>query len=168
VTATKKGSAWPAGLLVLLTVLACQKESEPVVEPAQETDPQRVVLARVGDEVIRVEDLGFVPVRANLGVKLETLVVRKLAAAEARRRGLDADPKVREKIAGFRNSARMWEEGLLRNTLYNSIRLGLTVTEEELRTRFEQTRSGYTEPQWKLRLQSFGKVIEARASSVNL
>jgi hypothetical protein len=169
VKAVKLGSAWPAGLLILLAALACEKPKQPAAEQtAPETDPQRVVLARVGDEVVRVEDLGFVPFRANVANKLETLVTRKLAAEEARRRGLEMEPRTREKLAQFRHTALMWEEGLLRNALYNSIRLGLTISEEELRTQFEQTQSRYTEPQWKLRLQKFAGEAEARAAADKL
>ena len=52
-----------------------------------------VVLARVGDEVVTAEDLGFVPVWAKPSDRLESLVTRKLAAEEARRRGLAEVPK---------------------------------------------------------------------------
>jgi hypothetical protein len=169
VKASKQGSARLAGLLVLLAALACEKPAQPAAEPpAEEADPQRVVLARVGDEVVTVEDLGFVPFRANVASKLETLVTRKLAAEEARRRGLAKDPKTREKLAQFRHTALMWEEGLLRNALFNSIRLGLDISEEELRTHFEQTRGRYTEPQWKLRIQKFASEAEARAAEARL
>jgi hypothetical protein len=169
VKTANQGSAWRAGLLVLLTALACEKAKEPAAEQAgEEADPLRVVLARVGDEVVTVEDLGFVPVRVNVVNKLETLVMRKLAAEEARRRGLEKEPRTREKMAQFRHNAVMWEEGLLRNALYNSIRLGLTLTEEELRTHFEQTQSRYTEPQWKLRLQKFASEAEARDAGAKL
>ena len=164
--ATGHGSAWPGALLVLLGVLACEKP--PQEASPEESDPQRVVLARVGDEVVRVEDLGFVPVRMDFANKLETLVTRKLAAEEARRRGLAEEPKTREKLAQFRNSARMWEEGLLRNALYNSIRLGMTFSEAELRAHFEATKSRYNEPQWKLRIQKFASEAEARAAAEKL
>ena len=160
------GSAWLGGLLAVV-LLACEKQAPP--EPAaQEVDPRLVVLARVGDEVVTVEDLGFVPVTANLTGKLETLVMRKLAAEEARRRGLAEEPKTREKIAQFRHSALMWEEGLLRNALYNSIRLGMTLSEAEQRAHFEANRSSYTAPHWKLRVQRFASEADARAAAEKL
>jgi hypothetical protein len=170
VKTSKLESAWLAALLVLLAALACEKPKEqPAAEQAGvEADPQRVVLARVGDKVVTVEDLGFVPYRANVASKLETLVTRKLAAEEARRRGLENEPKTREKLAQFRHTALMWEEGLLRNALYNSIRLGLTLSEEELRTHFQQTQGKYTEPQWKLRIQKFASEAEARDAAARL
>ena len=127
-----------------------------------------MVLARVGDEVVTVEDLGFVPVTVNLTNKLETLVMRKLAADEARRRGLDEEPTTREKIAQFRHHATTWEEGLLRNALYNSIRLGMTFSEAEQRAYFDANRNTYTAPQWKLRIQKFASEAEARAAAEKL
>jgi hypothetical protein len=154
-------------LAVVLAMLACEKEAPPESAP-QELDPQRVVLARVGDEVVTVEDLGFVPVTVNLTGKLETLVMRKLAAEEARRRGLADEPKNREKLAQFRHSALMWEEGLLRNALYNSIRLGMTLSEAEQRAHFEANRDAYTAPHWKLRVQKFASEADAQAAAEKL
>jgi hypothetical protein len=167
---TATGSARLGALLasqVLLAGLACEKAPQQEALPA-ETDPQSVVLARVGDEIVTVGDLGFVPVTGSLTSKLEMLVMRKLAAEEARRRGLADDPKVRDKIAQFRNSAQMWEEGLLRNTLYNAIRIGLTFSEAEQRSYFEANRNAFTAPHWKLRIQKFAGEAEARAAAEKL
>ncbi len=163
---TRPGSAWLGAPLVLLAILACEKAPQKAGE--DEPDPQRVVLARVGDQVVTVEDLGFVPVTVNFTNKLEQLVMRKVAAEEARRRGLAEDPKIRDKIAQFRYHASMWEEGLLRNALYNSIRLGMTFSEAEERAYFEANRNGYTGPQWKLRIQKLASEAEARAAAEKL
>lgn len=163
---TGPGSACLGALLAALAILACEKapqKAEPV-----EPDPESVVLARVGDEVVTVEDLGFVPVTVNLTNKLETLVMRKLAAEEARRRGLEKEPKTRAKIAQFRHHALTWEEGLLRNALYNSIRLSMSFSEAEQRAYFDANRNGYTAPQWKLRIQKFASEAEARAAAEKL
>ena len=153
-------------LLCLLAVFACEKRAQDAPEPTG--DPGRVVLARVGDEVVTVEDLGFIPVREKPSSKLEMLVMRKLAAAEARRRGLAEEPQTRAKLAGYRHSALMWEEGLLRNALFNSIRLGFTFSEEELRAHFEKTKDRYIEPQWTLRVQKLASEAEARAADAEL
>jgi hypothetical protein len=163
---TGPGSACLGALLAALAILACERTPQKA-EP-EEPDPQSVVLARVGDEVVTVEELGFVPVTVNLTNKLETLVMRKLAAEEARRRGLADEPKTREKIAQFRHHAVMWEEGLLRNALYNSIRLGMTLSEAELRAYFDANRNAFTAPHWKLRIQKVASEAEARAAAEKL
>lgn len=153
-------------LLGLLAIFACEKASQDAGDAP--SDPKDAVLARVGDEVVTLEDLGFVPAWAKPSDRLETLVMRKLAAAEARRRGLEKEPQTREKLAQFRRNLATWEDGLLRNALYNSIRLGMTVSEEELRAHFEQTIDRYVEPQWKLRVRKFASEAEARAAAADL
>jgi hypothetical protein len=150
-------------LFGLLALPACEKPAqEPAPAPA---DPMQVVLARVGDEVVTVEDLGFVPARTKTADRLEMLVTRKLAAAEARRRGLADDPKTRAKLAEFRRNLATWEESLLRNALYNSIRQGMTLDEEAVRAHFEKTKHRYLEGQSTLRLQTFAGEAEARAAA---
>jgi hypothetical protein len=162
VRATGFGWAWLGALLGLLAVLACEREAPDSGEP--DRTPGSVVLARVGDEVVTEEDLGWIPAKAKPASRLETLVMRKLAANEARRRGLDEEPSIRAKIADFRRNELTWEEGLLRNALFNSIRLGLTLSEDELRAHYVQTQRRYTEPQWKLRIRRFASEAEARAA----
>ena len=100
--------------------------------------------------------------------RLEVLVRRKLALVEARRRGLENDPKVRGEIEEIRQNALRQEEGVLRNALFNSIRLGLQVSEEDLRAQYEKTKDRYLERQWSLRTQSFASEDEARAADKEL
>ena len=159
------GCGWVRlGTLVgLLAIIACEEASQDVVETP--SDPMLVVLARVGDEVVTVEDLGFVPARTKASDRLEVLVSRKLAAVEARRRGLADDPKTRAKIAEFRRNLATWEEGLLRNALYNSIRQGVTPSEEAVRAHFEKTKKRYIEGQSELRLRTFASEAEARSAA---
>jgi hypothetical protein len=93
------------------------------------------------------------------------LVSRKLAAVEARRRGLADDPKTRAKIAEFRRNLATWEEGLLRNVLYNSIRQGMTLSEEVVRAHYEKTKKRYIEGRSELRLRTFASEAEARSAA---
>ena len=127
-----------------------------------------MVLARVGDEVVTVEDLGFIPVTVNLTNKLETLVMRKLAAEEARRRGLAEEPKTREKLAQFRN-----QRPDVGGRAAPQRPLQLDPTRHDLQRggaarplRGDQNR--YTAPQWKLRIQKFASEAEARAAAEKL
>jgi hypothetical protein len=161
--ATECGWAAGAALLGCLSALACEPPKPVADEPA--AAPDRVVLARVGDETVTVDDLGWVPARTQPSSRLEMLVMRKLAAQEARRRGLDRDPKARQKLAEFRFSALMWEETMLRNALYNSIRLGLVFNDEELRAQYAKTLKRYLEPQWAFRHRKFASEAEAHAAS---
>ena len=164
--ATGFGSTSLGALLALLALLACEKEAPETGKPSPE--PGSPVLARVGDAVVTEEDLGWMPAGAKPESRLEMLVMRKLAADEARRRGLHEVPKTREKIADFRRNELSWEEGLLRNALYNSIRLGLTLDEAELRAHYAQTQNRYSEPQWKLLIRKFASEAEARAVAEKL
>jgi hypothetical protein len=157
------GWAWRAALLGILSAVACEQAPKEAAQPAG--NPGNAVLARVGDEVVTVEDLGWVPARMKPSARLDMLVTRKLAAREARRRGLADDPKIRAKLAGFRYSALMWEENLLRNALYNSIRLGLAFNEEELRAHYAATTQRYLQPQWTFHFRKFASEAEARAAS---
>jgi hypothetical protein len=159
------GSGWAGwvALLVGLSALACEQPPQDAGEPP--AHPGAVVLARVGDEAVTVDDLGWVPARVKPANRLEMLVTRKLAAHEARRRGLAEDPSVRAKLAQYRYSALTWEENLLRNALFNSIRLEMKFSEEELRAHFAKTEQRYVEPQWKLMGRNFPSEAEARAAS---
>lgn len=161
--ATECGWALGAVLLGCFTVLACEPPKPAADAPAG--GPESVVLARIGDETVTVEDLGWVPARTQPSTRLEMLVMRKLAAREARRRGLHEDPKTRQKLAEYRFSALMWEENLLRNALFNSIRLGLVFNDEELRAHYATTQQRYLQPQWKFRHRRFETEAEARAAS---
>ena len=157
-----------ARLFVLagLAVLACEKSAP----DGGENDAAKgsVVLARVGQEVVTADDLGTLPPRADANARLEVLVRRRLAIQEARRRGLQNEPKVRAKIEENRRNFARLEEGLLRNALYNSIRLGLVVSEEDLLAHYEKTKERYTERQWALRMRSYPNDEEARAADAAL
>ena len=153
-------------MLAGLAVLACEQSAPDAGESSAAKGS--VVLARVGQEVVTADDLGFLPPKADASARLEVLVRRKLAIQEARRRGLQNEPKIRAEIEELhRNSARQ-EEGLLRNALYNSIRLGLVVSEEDLRALYEKTKERYTERQWALRTQSYPNDEDARAADAAL
>lgn len=137
--------------------------------PSQEGDaaspaPGGVVLARIGDEVITTEDLGALPPKANPANRLDALVRRKLAILEARRRGLQNEPKVRADLEQIQRNAVFQEEALLRNALFNSIRVGLQVSEEDVLAHYERTKDRYVERQWALRMQGFANEEAALAA----
>jgi hypothetical protein len=127
-----------------------------------------VVLAHVGKDVVRASELGALPPLADPTQRLDVIIRRKLALAEARRRGLENDPKVRGELEEIRQNSLRQEEGVLRNALFNSVRLGLTVSEEELRAQYEKTKDRYLERQWSLRTQGFASEDEARAADARL
>ena len=167
VQATHRYQALAGALLALLAALACEKR-EAAVAPAAAPAPGSVVLARIGDEVVTVDDLGFVPARMKPEFRLEEVITRRLAAAEARRRGLADVPKTRERLIELRRNAARWEDALLRNALYNSIRLEARFSEDELKASYANNQSRYSEPHWKLRIQKFGSEAEARKSDAAL
>ncbi len=154
--------ALASGLLAGAALLACGDASKGV-------DPNSaprggVVLARIGNEVVTTEDLGQLSPKANAGNRLEALIRRRLAVLEARRRGLENEPKVREDLEEVRRNALVQEEALLRNALFNSIRLAVEVSEQDLRDHYEKTKERYVERQWALRMQGFPNEDAARAA----
>jgi hypothetical protein len=151
---------------VVLGCLACGPSSRG--GGASKPGEGDVVLARIGKEVVTTRDLGVLPPKADPMQRLEVLVRRRLAIAEARRRGLENDPKARREIDEIRQNALRQEEGVLRSALFNSIRLGLEVSEEDLRAQYEKTKDRYLEREWSLRTQSFASEDEARAADAKL
>ena len=154
-------------LLLGLSALACGPTSTEVDASAPPA-AGGVVLARIGDDVITTEDLGPLPPKAIPANRLDVLIRRRLAIIEARRRGLENEPKVKAAIEELHRNALNQEEGLLRNALFNSIRLGLTVTEEDLLAHYEATKERYLERQWALRMQGFENEDAALAANAAL
>ena len=76
--------------------------------------------------------------------------------------------KVRGEFEEIHQNAVRQEQAVLRNALFNSIRLGLQVSEEDLRAQYEKTKDRYLERQWSLRTQSFASEDEARAADAKL
>jgi hypothetical protein len=92
--------------------------------------------------------------------------VRALAAAEARRRGLDEAPGIRAALEQIRlqSGSREREESLLRDLLFDEIRGGIVLSEEEVRAHYEANGVRYTERRVRLRRQGFASEAEARAA----
>ena len=95
-------------------------------------------------------------------------MARRLAAQEARRRGLDATSDVRAQIEALRREAAAREEALLRDALQASLEAQIAVTEDELRARYEQTQARYTERRLRLRRAVFPSAEAARAENERL
>ena len=155
-----------AFVLAGLGLLACGPSSTDGGDEA--SGEGSVVLARIGDEVVTTQDLGPLPPKANAANRLDALVRRKIAIAEARRQGLQNAPKLRAELEQIQRNARLQEEALLRNAFFNSIRLGLTLSEDELREHYEKTKERYTERQWDLRMQGFPNEDAALAANAAL
>jgi len=103
----------------------------------------------------------------------EVARIRQLAAAEARRRGLDEVPEVEGALEDIRlqsesHERREREEARLRDALFEEIRGGLVLSEEEVRAHYEANRVRYTERRVRLRRQGFASEAEARAAEVAL
>lgn len=94
--------------------------------------------------------------------------LRRLAAAEARRQGLDAAPEVRAALEEARREAAAQEEEVLRDALFARIRDGLVLSEEEVRAHYEAHRVRYTERRVRLRRQAFASEEAARAAQAAL
>lgn len=94
---------------------------------------------------------------------LDAAIARRVAAAEARRRGLEAAPDVRARVETLQREAARREEAVLRDALYEALRDELVLADEELRAHYEKTRVRYTEHRYRLRKLGFASAAEARA-----
>lgn len=92
---------------------------------------------------------------ANLRARLEPVLVRKLAAAEARRRGLANAPELRRELAAIRREATTLEEAALRDALFEEIRAGLKLEAAALREHYERTHGRYLRRELRLRVWRF-------------
>lgn len=95
---------------------------------------------------------------------LDGAIVRRLAALEARRRGLAEDLHLRAELESQHRELWADEESRLRDALFDEIRAELTFSETELRRHYEQTRSRYLERQVRLQRQDFPTRAAAEAA----
>jgi len=102
------------------------------------------------------------PVRRRAAV--EGVITRRLAAAEARRRGLAAEPTLHAELDAVEREARARREALLRDALYARIREALVLSEAELRAHYAKIRSRFLERQVRLRRRGFPDRAAAEAA----
>ncbi len=129
------------------------------------------VVARLNDEPLTIADLrsGFPGgLRADSHHALDSAIALRLAAQEAKRRGLDATSAVRAQIEALRREAAAHEEALLRDALQSSLQEQVTTTEDELRARYEQTQARYSERRLRLRRVAFPSAEAARSEDARL
>jgi hypothetical protein len=75
---------------------------------------------------------------------------------------------VRAQVDALRRDAAAREEGLLRDALQASLESQISVTEDELRARYEQTKARFTERRLRLRRAVFPTAEAARAEDQKL
>ena len=158
--------------VALVLALACGREgSDASGEAPAPLAGDSPVVARLNGEPITIADLrGGFPgaLGPDHSHALDTAVARRLAAQEARRRGLDATSAVRAQIDALRREAAAREEALLRDALQASLAAQLAVSEDELRARYQQTQARYTGRSLRLRRVAFPSAEAARAEDQRL
>lgn len=118
------------------------------------SNDQRVV-ARVGNAVLRIADVqAAFPDNPRLGISeaqvrsyVQRWINTELLAQEAKRRGLDRSPKVRRQLADLR------QEVLATAVVESETVEGLTLTNEELRARYEKDAEAFRRPEDEYLLQ---------------
>ena len=129
------------------------------------------VVVRLDGEPITIDGLvGGYPrqTRAERTHAIDNAVQRRLTAREARRRGLDATPAMRERIEALHREAAAREEVLLRDALQVSLTEQVVLTEAELRAHYQETLRSYTKRRMRLREASFDSQEAARAADQRL
>ncbi|MCU0669781.1 MAG: peptidylprolyl isomerase [Myxococcota bacterium] len=99
---------------------------------------------------------------------MDVVIARKLAAREARLRGIDATDATREKLEALRREANAREEEILRDALFSALRDGASISDADLRAHFEKTRARHTERRIALRRQRFASEADANAAMASL
>ncbi|HME71650.1 MAG TPA: peptidyl-prolyl cis-trans isomerase [Myxococcota bacterium] len=157
----KTGSLLTAALVaaVVLHTQACRREI------AQESTDTDRVLARVNGHPITADAIPAVrdPSRQDLRSRLEFAIQRRIAAEEARRRGLAATPEMRERLAAIHQEAAAREEAALRDALFARMKGDLTFSDQDLRDQYEKTKIRFATKELHLRRATFRSKAEAEA-----
>ena len=152
-------------LLIAAAVLSgCSNE---VADESRSIPDGASVVARVGDVAITRAEL----IAANSGNSgstaesrrqtLDATIDTRMAAREARRRGLHEAPDVATKILTIRIEAQKRERELLRDALYDSVRSELPVTESELQNHYQTTQRRYAKRQIVVGRTEYSSHLEA-------
>jgi len=152
-----------SGVCLARLLLAC----EPMAGPDAEAVDGRA-LAHMAEAPITPADLPSWALEHGPEATrraLETVVARRLAAAEARRRGLHEEQALAGQIAALRREARAREEALLAQALFEAVRDGVQLSEAELRAHYAKHRVRYTQRQIHLRRQRYATEAAARAAA---
>lgn len=173
---SRSPSPWAATtvLLGILGLAACDgsRADRTAASEDQEAPPSaRQVVARIDGQAVTVGEVrGLLrhPGTADPARRREALegaIARRLAAAEARARGLVAAPTEAASRGGLSESPSHGEEAVLRDALYRKIRDGLELSETELRAHYEKTRGRFVERQVRFRRRSFPDRAAAEAAA---
>lgn len=128
-------------------------------------------LAWIDGEPLDADSVG--PLATDAGPEAQANAVRgaidrRLAAEEAKRRGLDQTPWVREALARAHADARRAEEEILADALAESLVGADAATEAALREAFEADPSRFARPRYGLRLSTYGTRDAAEAAARTL
>lgn len=149
-----------AGGLLILGLVACSQPEGP-------SKSTGAIIARLGDRAFDAAELvvaGEPRGETDPDALLKIAVGNVLAADEARRRGLADDPARRAEIALLRARARVEEDSLLAQALFETERAGLSPSEDELRAHYEATRNRYLVQKMALRRVVFDSKEKAEAA----
>jgi len=143
----------------LVLVVACDGGSG---KPAPAGD----VIATVNAEPITPGDLqARMSGRASREERLENAISTVLVEQEARRRGLDALPEIREALDRVAERARREQAEILRRALFEATGAESKISEEELLAHYQETKSRYQERQFHFLQERFATRDEANAKN---
>jgi hypothetical protein len=166
-----RNRALGGGWLAVALALACGREGGEARPEAAAVRGDSPVVARLNGDPLTIADLqGGLPrgMRQDPDHALEAALTRRLAAQEARRRGLADSSEVRAQVDALRLEAAAREEALLRDALYAALQSELVLSDVELRAHYERTQARYTERRLRLRRAAFPSAEAARAEDARL
>lgn len=151
--------------LALGVALGCSPGAESA------SDRSSPPLARLGSRTIDAAELvatGQIRRETDREALLRAAVGNILAAEEAKSRGLADDPAIRARIALLRARARIEEDSLLAQVLFEAERAAIEPTDEELRAHYEETKSRYLVRKMVLRRIAYASREDAEAADRTL
>lgn len=154
---------WTALLFLLALLGACESR-----ESRLSKGSALLVVARDPDLVVDPVEVALSGDSVRDQRAMDVVIARKLAAREARLRGIDATDATREKLEALRREANAREEEILRDALFSALRDGASISDADLRAHFEKTRARHTERRIALRRQRFASEADANAAMASL
>lgn len=167
---TGVGSAW-IGVAAIAIAFGCERPAGAPPQPGDAASGASGILARVDGSAITVDDVSGGGPRFRAGgsrAALELAIARRLAANEARRRGLAASDAVQEQLRMLRSEAAAREEALLVNALQGALAEQVAVSDEELIAHYEKTKARFAVQRVRLLRKTFDSIEAARAEDARL
>lgn len=127
------------------------------------------VVARIGSHTITAGDLTAIRGERNDPRRqLDAVIARRLAAQEARRKGLAKTDEMQQRLTAIQRQAAAQEEAVLRDALFAKLKSDLKLSDQDLRDFYEKTKIRFAIRELHLRRAAFASKADAEAAFAKL